>query len=256
MNTSINRLDFVKSIFMLKLVSVNIETDRHLDLALPFLLKENPDVICLQEVFAVDLHLFEEKLGMQSVFSPVVNIIHPVPQKFSTKGFFGCAILTKTSFLESKANYYAGNGENIKPWDGNIDNHHRALLVAKIEKEGQIFQIATTHFTWTPNGNTSAEQLEDFAKMAKILKEIGSCILVGDFNAPRGKEIFSALSKLYKDNIPGNYTTSLDPDLHKIKNLQLVVDGLFTSPEYVVNSVHLQPGVSDHQAIVAEIERI
>jgi len=50
----------------LKLISLNIEKDRHFDLILPFLKKHQPDVILLQEVFSKDIPKIEEALQMKS----------------------------------------------------------------------------------------------------------------------------------------------------------------------------------------------
>jgi hypothetical protein len=74
-------------------------------------------------------------------------------------------------------------------------------------------------------------------------------------NAPRGKESFSRLAKKYKDNIPPEYKTSIDQNLHKVKGIQFMVDGLFTTPSYKASDVKLVDGVSDHMAVVAEITK-
>ena len=40
------------------------------------------------------------------------------------------------------------------------------------------------------------------------------------------------------------------------RGLGLMVDGLFTTPKYIASNVKLEPGVSDHMAIVANIEKV
>ncbi len=80
-------------------------------------------------------------------------------------------------------------------------------------------------------------------------------VLCGDFNAPRGGEIFSELAARYRDNIPAQYTTSIDASLHRAGDLQLMVDGIFTTPEYQASSVLLHSGVSDHYAVTADITK-
>jgi hypothetical protein len=47
--------------------------------------------------------------------------------------------------------------------------------------------------------------------------------------------------------------TSIDPKLHRAGALQLMVDGLFTTPGYEASDVMLHTGVSDHCAITARI---
>jgi hypothetical protein len=45
--------------------------------------------------------------------------------------------------------------------------------------------------------------------------------------------------------------TSLDQNLHRVKGLQYMVDGCFSSGDVNVTSVKLCDGVSDHMAVVA-----
>lgn len=81
-------------------------------------------------------------------------------------------------------------------------------------------------------------------------------MLAGDFNAPRGGESFSAIAARYRDNIPPNYQTSIYAPLHRSgQDLELMVDGLFTTPGYRAENVELTSGMSDHYAIVADIEK-
>ena len=69
-------------------------------------------------------------------------------------------------------------------------------------------------------------------------------------------EAFDRIARKYKDNIPKKYKTSLDQNLHRVKGLQYMVDGLFTTPGYKASNVKLVDGVSDHVAIVADIEKV
>jgi hypothetical protein len=95
----------------------------------------------------------------------------------------------------------------------------------------------------------------------QILGTMGEFVLGGDFNAPRGGEMFSVLSSAYTDNIPLQYKTSLDLTLHRAareRGPQLgdkMVDGLFSTPAYSVSDVRLVDGVSDHMAVVATISK-
>lgn len=131
---------------------------------------------------------------------------------------------------------------------------NRALLRADIVINGQVHKILTTHFTWTPAGSVTDEQRQNLQKMLDILSGLEPFVLTGDFNAPRGKEIFDKLAEAYTDWVPQHYTTSIDQNLHRAKGLQFMVDGLFTSPEYQAKNVRMIEGVSDHQAIVADLQ--
>ena len=78
-------------------------------------------------------------------------------------------------------------------------------------------------------------------------------VLCGDFNAPRGGEIFTRLATQSRDNVPSHYVTSIDPKLHRAGPLQLMVDGLFSTDGYRLSEVVLHNGVSDHCTITAVV---
>jgi endonuclease/exonuclease/phosphatase family metal-dependent hydrolase len=136
------------------------------------------------------------------------------------------------------------------------NTHNRMVLWCNVEKDGITYRIATTHFTWTPDGSPSDAQRRDLSAMLDKLKNFGEFVLCGDFNAPRGGEIFSAIAAKYKDNIPPKYTTSIDGNLHRAGHIPLMVDGIFSTPAYRISNVVLHNGVSDHCAITADVENV
>jgi exonuclease III len=242
---------------MLKLISINIEGAKHLSLTLPFLQKENPDVVYIQEIRKKDSDFIGSQIGMKGVFAPMCyNLVE------GEQDLFGIAIFSKHELQHVTKNYYSGLEDDIPYLDQtkNPQEYHtminRVLLGAQVLHSRATYQLATTHFTWTPRGETESYQLEDLKKLEGFLNQLPGFILAGDFNAPRGGEVYDDLAKKYTDDIPEKYDNSLDPVLHRLHNTRhLMVDGLFTTPKYKVTDAHLVPGVSDHQAIVASIMR-
>jgi hypothetical protein len=57
------------------------------------------------------------------------------------------------------------------------------------------------------------------------------------------------------DHLPANVTSTLDPQFHRAKGLEYVVDTIFSTPEYEVTEVRVLNGISDHKGIVARVER-
>jgi len=237
----------------LKLISLNIEGNFHLDKVLPFFQKQKPDVVCLQEVFKENLPLFEQKFGLQSHFYPMADVNKPHPLNFPQLGQIGLAILTflPTSSIKHKHYYQAPGKLPFVGYKTSLEN--RLVLWTTITKNNQDFTIATTHFTWAMPEKADQAQASELSKLLKILKTIPEFILCGDFNAPRGQKTFNALASIYKDNIPQSTTTTIDPNIHRKKGLKLVVDGLFTTPHYQAKKVKVHCGVSDHCAIIADV---
>jgi endonuclease/exonuclease/phosphatase family metal-dependent hydrolase len=175
------------------------------------------------------------------------------------KGLTGIAVFSKYPMTEIHKSYYVGSEERVVVVDKSSpaalpESVQNAVLLCVIQIGDMRYRVATTHGPWTQNGDTTDYQLTDFDAMISILEKSGQFILTGDFNAPRGKEAFAKLAERYTDNIPAHYMTSLDQDLHRVKGLQWMVDGLFTTPSYTAKNVRLISGVSDHMAIVADVE--
>lgn len=241
---------FKQSIIIL---TINIECDLHIDNILNFINYHKPDVIFFQEIFKDHIPFFEEKLQMRSIYAGL-NFL----QTKNSMHEMGIAIFSHFEFSEMDLVYYRGNSLQLpilvepKP---NPIKMARALLIAKFKKIPN-YRFINTHFTWSPNGTPSKEQYTDLNKLLKILKNYNEFILCGDFNAPRGTAIFDTLSLNYKDNLPADILTTLDRNLHVAGHLDLVVDGVFTTPGLDVSELKIFDGLSDHCAILAKVKPV
>ncbi len=230
---------------MIKLITLNIEGNRHLSRVVPFLKKEDADVVCLEEVLKSDVEMFDNELGMFGKFVPTMDNWNNPLDHF--KGIWGVLFLSKENV---QVDYYYYVGEGKVPVYVNPNSTDRVLVYGTIEG----ITIGTTHFTWTPNGEANDEQREDAPKLIEFIKG-KPFILCGDFNAPRGKETFSKFVENFKDNLPVEVESTIDPVLHKKGDLGLAVDTIFSTPEYTVSKVRVVEGLSDHKGIVAIISK-
>lgn len=235
----------------LRLLQLNVQNNKHWGRITPFLEKEPFDIICLQELNEEDAMRLKAELGLS---------LHFVPRtKFSGK-VQGVGIFSKSPIVGTRAHWYGGIREIVEFINGSAEEKFMSqqfmLTVADIEHEGKILTIASTHFPWTPDGSASEEQrVAARALFEALTEEKAGFVLCGDFNAPRGGEIWGLFAERYKDNIPEHYTTSIDKDLHRSGGLEYVVDGIFTTPEYEVSNVERVCGLSDHCAFTAEISK-
>ena len=242
---------------MLKLISLNIEGDNHLDRVLPFLKKEQADVVCLMEVLEKDTKLFESSLQMYSHFAPMFKTDWDETRERESRGELppgtrqGVAILSKNPFVATE---YIYNNLIEIPKRSHPNRTRRIVLQTTITKD-EVYTIATTHFTWSPGGTVIEEQLRDAQQLIDHLNDTPELILCGDFNAPRPNAVYQLFTKRFHDNIPQDVRTTLDQHLHKVSGLQYVVDYLFTTPAYSVKEIKIVDGVSDHMALVAQIEK-
>lgn len=249
----------------MKLISLNIEGAKHWNLVDPFLKSERADVICLQEVFKKDAERAAETLGMQTSFAPMFLRPYGEPAVLEQEGI---AILSRSPMRDVAIRNYHVPAKDIVLIDETDGGAHinttvrRSLLSTTIENDEGAFTIATTHFTWTPDGMPRDYQYGAAENLLKALEAFPDVALCGDFNVPRGvNDIYERFAAKYSDVIPPDYASSLDLTLRRPRTnpetarrlAGYMVDYLFLSAAYRAVGVRLAPGVSDHYAIVADL---
>lgn len=267
----------------MKIISLNAEEDKRLEGVLRFLENEKPDVVCMQEFFADQKDLFAQRLGMHGVYDHELMCVGNDGQMhsrgnviFSKQPFSDTYVVpyTKLENFEDTSNSFAGYKPELDQDINTINRRSKRKILAVdiwAPEESKKYRIATTKFTWGYYGRMDREknkfvwgisqetlekQKEDMLLLIDTLENLGEVVFCVDLNAPRGKEVFDTLASKLKDNIPPTYTSSIDGALHRAGALPLMVDGLFTSKEYIAKNVRLVGGVSDHMAVVAEIGKM
>lgn len=225
------------------LLTLNIEGSRHLERVLPFL-RGRADVVCLQEVFENDMPQLEAAVGCPGHFAPMTR---------KEQGVMGLALFTKLHHSPPKQERYVGDGS--VPVHDAPDTADRLLFSTTIKHDGHEYTVGTTHFTWTPDGEPNERQWAAFQRLMEIVERHGELVLCGDFNAPRGKAVFSAFCGHFTDNLPRAVTTTLDSSLHRKPELHFAVDTIFSTPPYRVRDVRLFDKLSDHMALRGVIEK-
>lgn len=239
---------------MLRVISLNIEFDRHLDRVLPFLKAEKWDVLLVNELLATDVPKFEEVLSEDCFFVPMMRFQRPygmIP--------FGHGIFSRVPVVSHDEQYAGPLGEIVDFIEGSSEDRFKTqknfLIIVEANKNGEVYNLGFTHFPWTPDGEADNIQRVCAKKLLEIVEREGEMTLFGDFNAPRGKEIFGMFTEKLKDNIPAYYETSVDENLHRAGKLMYMVDGCFTTPGYAASEVELRFGLSDHAAVLATIAK-
>lgn len=238
----------------IKLLSLNIEHDRHLERVRNTIAKHAPDIVCLQEVFESDCAYLAAVGDYHFKFA----LSSYMPRRIeSTQAMdWGIAILSRTPLEHFDVACYSDDSR-IRTFAAPNDPR-RLIVAAEIEHRGARYLIATTHFTWSEEGRISDEQVADFERMQKLLARYSDYVLCGDFNAPRGREMFALFTDRLGliDHLPPHITSTIDGNFHRAGDLNLAVDTVFATPHYQVSEVQVIDGVSDHKAIVARIDRV
>jgi endonuclease/exonuclease/phosphatase family metal-dependent hydrolase len=241
---------------MLKLISLNTEMERHWEKISALMLRESPDIVCLQETTQATVDLLSQ-YGLTYTFQPHHD------RSIDDKDLqLGLAIGPRFPFTIKQFCYYqAREGEHNSALRGDMINN--CCLHASIDTPNGNFDVVTTHFTWSPNGDMATpEQQADMRAVLKTLADYPPHVLCGDFNLARHHHaLYAELTKNYTDAIPMEYQSSLDKNLHRCGNdpelqhlfTKYMVDYLFTQPPYQASAVRLEFDVSDHAAVIANI---
>ena len=239
----------------MKLISLNIEGDKHLPEVIRLLQQESADIVCLQEVFEADLEEIQEKVDLENVeYVPLMKIeSFPNIASLAPKGKWGIAILSKNLPIKTDAFFYVGSDSNTPVFENSPNSNNRAVLVAQINIEGSLFTVATTHLTWAKATEVSTLQLKHADLILDYLNQFADFILCGDFNAPRELPTYKKLADRLIDHLPSTITSTIDPNLHRVKGLSLVVDSVFSTPHYSLTDMKVVSDVSDHKALIASI---
>ena len=192
----------------------------------------------------------------------------PRVERVSESGTYtdGCLLASKEPH-QSVTHYYFNPSEEIltQNKEKKRTTNKQGVIVAEVPYQGETYIITTTHFTWTPEGETaSLHQQKDMHHLLFFLAQQKPHVLTGDFNIPRyHNPLYEVLIKNYSDAIPAEYTSSLDQEKHHLgkspekSNLfsEYMVDYIFTQSPYSASDVALHFGISDHAAVVGYIER-
>lgn len=240
----------------MKLVSLNMEGERHIERVLPFLKAEAPETICLLEAPQLFQHHLQE-LGYHTSFAPML-----VRERDHTSHNEGIILASKHPFT-CEEQYYHGSRDTIKIYQGAKEAISNVVLLAQIDTPEGDIRLLTTHVMVTPHGASNEHQRRGIRALLEILDTQPPHIICGDFNMPRGhNDQYPLFTERYTDSIPDTYASSLDRNLHQLGSdptLQdpifdaYMVDYVFTQEPYQAENVRLEFDVSDHAAVIADI---
>lgn len=235
----------------IKLLTLNIEGDRHLERVVAAIAEHLPDIVCLQEVLESDC----ARLASAGRYDVKFSLSAYLPNRSGARGNWGVAVLSRVPVRSQSERYYADDPRIRIAREPN--DPRRVVVVTELEHERQAYRIATTHFTWSPDGHIDADQQADFARLEQVLSAYPEYVLCGDFNAPRGREMFGKFVDELGliDHLPADVTSTLDAQFHRAGALELAVDTIFSTPEYRVTDVRVLDGISDHKGILARVAR-
>jgi endonuclease/exonuclease/phosphatase family metal-dependent hydrolase len=244
----------------MRLVSANIEGDLHLDKVLPFLSRQDADVICLQEVFRDDLATLADAMHTTQFLPMCLK-----PNRHGLWSEWGLAIASRPEVLETSQFYYHRPDPGMVRFEESAKRQTVAqgALALRLAVDAAELTVIATHFTWTPDGAPDDTQTTDMDALLHQLSRFAPHLLCGDFNIPRKQNrLYQNLAARYTDHIPQHVASSIYVPLHYARHkpgvaeklASFMVDYVFSTPgSCKITNVELHGGISDHMAITAEV---
>jgi endonuclease/exonuclease/phosphatase family metal-dependent hydrolase len=238
----------------MKFVTLNVYGGIYKQKSLAHLQKIGPEVLALQEMHGPDIEDFKTALDLpHCLYVPGCRIDDPANKYGFRVGELGISLMSKTPFTKEQVDYYHKVSEDAPLFNDAEPNHwNRALLSAVVDTESGPMRVSTTHFTWTPDGHPTPLQTEHSMKLAELIDKQNVDILGADFNAPHGAEVMTHIGSRMDDHMPTGVDSTIDPELHRVRGLKIVVDNIFTRKGLATTSMQIKGGASDHKALIAQ----
>lgn len=228
-----------------------------------FIHKENPDILCLQEVFNGD---DRQPASFRSIsrlkellpdyfyyYSPELFEIWPHGQ-----GDGGNAIFSRFPITDENTIFLHEEYRKIlRPRrEDDFSHYPKNLQSVVITIDGKKLHVCNMHGIWELGGGDTKERLRMSKLIVKEVKKKKPLVLMGDFNIRPETETIANIEKHLTNVFKGEMVSSFNME-HKTNPgyATAVVDMFFASPDLtiVTKSVPMDD-VSDHRPLLVIIE--
>ncbi len=237
-----------------KVVNKNYDGEENAKAFADFINKQNPDIICLQEL----TDTYENRL---KTFMP--NYHFTGENRFNNKSIwyshFGekNAIITNLKIIKTKTYSLSKNINKIGK-RSLLSIFPRIATVTTITKEKRKFTVINTHLDHLTNTGRKTQLI--YLKQIIELNNNYPIILTGDFNLNKDNKLFQKFVKyMQKRNcklVPINENTFKPPvNPFKLSYNCKTPDHIFISKEFIIESVNvIDNNLSDHKLIKIKIK--
>ncbi|EDK72337.1 Endonuclease/exonuclease/phosphatase [candidate division TM7 genomosp. GTL1] len=199
----------------MKLLQLNVWQNRLHKQVLDLIAKEQPDILCLQEICSSNYvpPLFPGFAGFEAIQAALPDYESHFAPCFSSPLFgstcsFGNAIFSRFPLADTEIIFINGQyQEGVELFDRNTTNIRNLQRTAVKTPEGE-FCLINHHAFWVPNEMGSQESVEKMQRTADVIKSSPRpLVFSGDLNvvskSPAMKSIHALLRDLTEEyNIP------------------------------------------------------
>lgn len=254
----------------IKVIDLNLfEGGLYFDNTKKFLKEENPDILCLQEVYDGKDKELKENLRTLEVLKKFLPSFyyHFAPEMLYIRkeGKFplGNAIFSKFPIVKTNVTFYDipyGEYNAYLQNDNKFDFFStlpKNLQYAQINLNGLKLNVFNTHGIWGRHGDDTKRRLEMGKTIVSQIANKDNVILTGDFNLFPQTQTVKNLEKYLKNVFANKLRTSFNVKLkpHPGNYANSVVDMMFVSKDVKVLEKYCpNVDVSDHFPLVSVLE--
>lgn len=243
----------------MKLLQLNIWLGRLLNQTEALIQKEQPDILCLQEVLDSDKtvylpdQLFDSLRRIQKISKLPYLFFSPTNafQIAGTQANFGNVILSKYPIQDSQTIFVHGSPNTITGPDAHIPNI-RNMQIVQLDTPDGALTVINHHGYWEPNQFGSEVSVEKMQIVADhIKKQSGPIIFAGDLNVVAESKAMRVFDGMLTDlTAEHNVPTTLS-ELGKVSGIacdHILINDLVKATGFSV----CEELVSDHKGLVLE----
>ncbi len=233
----------------MKILQWNIWFQEDINNIVKELKRIDADVVCIQELS----YYGDDKESIEVLKKVYPYMYYEVADDSLMNGRSQCnAILSKYPFVKTFKSYVQ------EPGEGNLDysKEGRIYIEVTIEKDNNLYNIGTTHLSYTHRFEETKEKDKEIENLLNIIKGKNRYIFLGDLNTTKTSKYIKSIEEYYINHNTGNTWTTKPFSYNGFveEDLNWKLDYVFTSPDIKVESVEvIQTNYSDHLPILCEI---
>ncbi len=243
----------------IKLVSYNILQGMYIQALLESLQREQPDILCLQEIGTSGIGQKHSSDNVLELICAALHMEGDYENMFwadEGEGRFNSGVAILSRFTRTNRmvfRYERITDKVLRLTDTDRYFVPRVLLGNELLINEKPVWVFTTHFTISPDAQVTQHQLENAQTVAAQLKAYPEYMFCGDMNTPYGSQVFEILQG-ESESVFGGGLPTLHPTLHRVGHLGLQVDHAFVRSDRVTITSSTVPTVdgSDHLPLVIE----
>ena len=233
----------------MKILQWNIQYKEDINSIAKELRKINADVVCVQE-----LSFFDDDRTSVNVLDEIYPYVYYEIADTFLDGRSQCnAILSKYPFI-SKSKSYVQEPEMDK---NDYSKEGRIYLEVFINYGNKIYNIGTTHLSYTHRFEETELKDKEVNKLIDIIKNKNNYIFTGDLNTIKTSKYINEISKYYNYHETTNTWTTKPFSYNGFvaNELDYKLDYVFTSNDINVKNIEVvNTEYSDHLPILCEID--